>query len=242
MAATFPALLSDLLRADPGRPLVTFYDDATGERVELSVATYANWVAKTSSLFVDELDLERGGTLRIDLPTHWLGPVFLGAAWNVGLSVVPDGDADAVVCGPDGLPSYAGLAGSLPVVACALAPLGVRFSDPVPAGVHDFGIEVWSQPDSFLPYDPPGPDDEAVPGTGQRDLLAGSFGDGDVPELSDGDRLVTTANPTTPAGLASYVGPLVRGGSTVWVRHPDPAAWERRLADERATVEWRPDL
>ena len=40
MASTFPALLSELLRADAGRPLVTFYDDATGERVELSVATY----------------------------------------------------------------------------------------------------------------------------------------------------------------------------------------------------------
>ena len=49
MASTFPVLLAELLRADAGRPLVTFYDDATGERVELSVATYANWVAKTSS-------------------------------------------------------------------------------------------------------------------------------------------------------------------------------------------------
>jgi uncharacterized protein (TIGR03089 family) len=49
----FAAVLADLLRRDPGRPLVTFYDDATGERVELSVATYANWVAKTSSLLVE---------------------------------------------------------------------------------------------------------------------------------------------------------------------------------------------
>ncbi|RYP83702.1 TIGR03089 family protein [Nocardioides guangzhouensis] len=246
MAATFPALLQDLLRADPGRPLVTFYDDATGERVELSVATYANWVAKTSSFFVDELDLERGGTLRVDLPTHWLGPVFLGAAWNVGLQVVPDGGADAVVCGPDGLTTYGELAGSLPVVACALQPLGVRFRDPLPDGVHDFGVEVWSQPDSFLPYDPPGPEDAAVPGTSQRDLLGGPpdgppDGPAGGPDLTGGDRLVTTANPVTPAGLPSFVGPLVRGGSTVWVRHPDPAAWERRRDDERATVEWRPE-
>ena len=41
-------LLRSALAADPGRPLVTFYDDATGERVELSVATFANWVAKTA--------------------------------------------------------------------------------------------------------------------------------------------------------------------------------------------------
>ena len=77
-----PPCLAELLRADAGRPLVTFYDDATGERVELSVATYANWVAKTASLLVEELDLTRGDRIRLDLPTHWLGPVFLGAAWT----------------------------------------------------------------------------------------------------------------------------------------------------------------
>ena len=54
---TFPAALAATLRTDPGRPLVTFYDDATGERVELSVATYANWVAKTAGLVQDELDV-----------------------------------------------------------------------------------------------------------------------------------------------------------------------------------------
>ena len=46
-ALTPAGLLADALRADPGRPLITFYDDATGERVELSVATFGNWVAKT---------------------------------------------------------------------------------------------------------------------------------------------------------------------------------------------------
>ena len=60
MADTFPALLAELLRTDPGRPLVTFYDDRSGERTELSVTTFANWVAKTSSLLVEEFDLERG--------------------------------------------------------------------------------------------------------------------------------------------------------------------------------------
>src|SRR3546814_13660057 len=47
---------SDLRRlaADPGQPLVTFYDDTSGERTELSVKTYANWVSKTANLYVDE--------------------------------------------------------------------------------------------------------------------------------------------------------------------------------------------
>ena len=97
---TFRDLLAARLRSRPGDPLVTFYDDATGERTELSVATYANWVAKTASLLVDELGLDRGDRLLVDLPAHWLGPVFLGAAWSAGLEVVWAGPAEAVVCGP----------------------------------------------------------------------------------------------------------------------------------------------
>src|SRR3546814_715900 len=174
MATTFPDLLATLLRSDPGRPLVTFYDDATGERVELSVATYANWVAKASSLLVEELDLERGQRILVDLPTHWLGPVFLGAAWNAGLVVAFSGDAvepDAVACGPEGLAEHAALAGRIPVLATALLPLGVRFATGLPEGVHDFGIEVWSQPDSFIPWDPPQPDDEALVAISQAELV-----------------------------------------------------------------------
>src|SRR4051794_8360742 len=100
---TFSELLAAELRREPGRPLLTWYDEHTGERVELSVTTYANWVAKTASLLVDEHDLERGDVLLVDLPTHWLGPVFLGAAWTVGLAVAfPDAGVSprAFVCGP----------------------------------------------------------------------------------------------------------------------------------------------
>ena len=62
--------------------------------------------------------------------------------------------ADAVVCGPDGLDRWAERAADVPVLACALHPLGVRFAEPLPAGVHDFGVEVWSQPDAFVAVRP----------------------------------------------------------------------------------------
>src|SRR4051812_49712532 len=75
---TFPTALAAILRTGATRPLVTFYDDASGERVELSVATYANWVAKTAGLLQDELDLVRGGLVLVDLPTPWLGAGLLG--------------------------------------------------------------------------------------------------------------------------------------------------------------------
>src|SRR6478752_7888510 len=144
---TFPQVLSRLLAHDAGRPLVTFYDDTTGERTELSVTTYANWVAKVASLLVDELEVEHGSRLLVDLPAHWLAPVVLGAAWAGGLEVVWEGEADAVVTGPDGVERWAGEASRVPVLACALLPLAGRFPAPLPAGVHDLGVEVWSQPD-----------------------------------------------------------------------------------------------
>src|SRR3954447_19860270 len=170
---TFADLLATNLRSDPGRPFLTFYEERTGERVELSVTTYANWVAKTASLLVEQHGLERGDVLVVDLPTHWLGPVFLGAAWLAGLTVAFPGNAatdeaatdvtpDAVACGPDGLSAWAGRAGEIPVLACSLLPMGVRFKDPLPPGVHDVGLEVWSQPDAFVAEDPPGPDDVAL--------------------------------------------------------------------------------
>jgi uncharacterized protein (TIGR03089 family) len=90
LPTTFPSALAALLRSDPSRPLVTFYDDATGERIELSVTTYANWVAKTAGLAQDELDAERGGLVLVDLPAHWQGAVWLGAAWSLGLAVTDD--------------------------------------------------------------------------------------------------------------------------------------------------------
>src|SRR5436190_19387991 len=149
-ARTFPELLAARLADDPGQPLVTAYDDTTGERTELSVTTYANWVNKTANLFTDELGLDPGDTVLLDLPAHWLVPVFLGAAWTSGLTVTADADVphDVVVCGPDSIGRHDG---ADPVVACALLPFAVRFPEPLPAGVLDFGVLWPGQGDAFIP-------------------------------------------------------------------------------------------
>lgn len=233
--STFSTVLDRLLRADPGRPLVTFYDESTGERVELSVATYANWVAKASSLLVEEHDLERGMRLRIDLPAHWLGTVFLGAAWRVGLVVTDDDAPDAVVCGPDSVEAWAGRAAELPVLACSLLPLGVRFADPLPAGVHDVGVEVWSQPDSFAPWDPPADDDPAV-ALGDLVLAQAELWDPPAAPVTDGGgRVLSEANPASPPGLPSFTEPLRDGGSVVLVVHAGAERLEAIAASERVT-------
>ncbi len=234
---TFSDVLTAQLRGDAGRPLVTFYDGATGERVELSVTTYANWIAKAASLLVEEHDLERGDTLRIDLPPHWLGAVFLGAAWLVGLTVTDDDAPDAVVCGPDELTLWSGRAGELPVLACSLLPMGVKFADPVPPDVHDVGIDIWSQPDSFIPGDPAIDEDLAY------DLADTAVTHGQLwtaaavgSLVTDGGRLLSEANPASPPGIATFAEPLVRGGSLVLVVETERDGLEATYAAERATA------
>jgi len=234
---TFAAVLADRLRRDPGRPLVTFYDDETGERVELSVTTYANWVAKAGSLLVDELGLERGDTVRVDLPPHWLAPVFLGAAWSAGLVVTDADEPAAVVCGPDRLDHWAGEAAERVVLACSLLPLGVRFASPLPAGVHDVGIEIWSQPDAFTPWDPPTVDDDAVDLAGVRltqhemweAAAAGTL-------VSDGGRLLVAASPASPPELTTFTEPLAKGGSLVLVTRAGADRLEAINVTEQATA------
>lgn len=132
---------------DPSQPLLTYYDMATGERVELSTTTTANWVAKTSNFLVDELDAEPGTRIRIGLPSHWLTTVWILSAWNVG-AVIADASADIGLSGPE-------LVGDEPQrVAASLRPLGGRFAVP-PEGFLDLGAEVPGHGDHFIAMDPP---------------------------------------------------------------------------------------
>jgi hypothetical protein len=80
-------LLQSELRRDGTRPLLTWYDDDSGERVELSVATAAKWAAKTANLLADEHGLEPGDTISLDPPSHWLSVVAALGAWTAGITV-----------------------------------------------------------------------------------------------------------------------------------------------------------
>ena len=222
---------------------MTSYDDGTGERVELSVATYANWVAKTASLLQDEVGLVHGDRLLVDLPAHWLGPVWVGAAWSLGVVLTPPGSATpagAVVCGPAGIDQYAGAAAApghaaVPVVALSLLPMATRFPTPLPDGVLDYGLVVWGQPDAFAAYDPVLADDPAW------EDASGSLTQTEVCGLElvgagSPVRLLTDLHPVTRAGLAAFVEPLRTGGGTVWVTQAGPDSWDDRTVAEHATA------
>ena len=147
MSRILPELFAAAVRRDGGAPFLTYYDDATGERIELSTVTTANWVAKTANLLVDEYDLESGETVAIGLPPHWLGVVWALSTWSVGASLTT-GTGTLAITGPD----FA-IRGDRETVASALLPLGGRFREPLPDGIHDYGAEVYNHADVFVPFE-----------------------------------------------------------------------------------------
>lgn len=207
---TFPLLLERRLAADPGRPLITFYDDATGERTELSVKTYANWVSKTANLFVEELMLDPGDDVRVDLPPHWLGTVFLGALLTCGLGL--DEEAPVAIVGPDGLDRPAAT-----TMAVSLLPFATRFRDPLPPGVLDHGV-LWA---------------------GQSDVFSALDATELETVEPRHDRVITDVDPLSPPGRALLVGVLAGSGSVVLVANPDEGTWPAHSQSERATASLR---
>ncbi|MFJ6797890.1 TIGR03089 family protein [Streptomyces sp. NPDC091268] len=235
-------LLRSALAADPGRPLVTFYDDATGERVELSVATFANWVAKTANLLQGDLGAEPGDRLALLLPAHWQSAVWLLACASVGVVAEVGGDpagADLVVSGPDGLEEAAACSGER--VALALRPLGGRFPQP-PAGFADYAVEVPGQGDRFAPFVPVDADGPGLVVGGEElsyaELVRRAAEDA-VKFGGPGARVLSGLGYDTWEGLsAGLFAALATGGSVVLCRHLDrlsPEALAQRIESERVT-------
>ncbi|MFF0437123.1 TIGR03089 family protein [Streptomyces sp. NPDC004327] len=237
-------LLRSALAADPARPLVTFYDDATGERVELSVATFANWVAKTANLLQGELSASPGDRLALLLPAHWQTAVWLLACASVGVTAELGGDpadADYVVAGPDTL--EAGLACTGDRVALSLAPLGRRFPAP-PAGYADYAVEVPGQGDRFAPFVPVDPDAPALVVDGTEltaaQLVERARADAAELGLGPGSRVLSGRPYDTWAGVsAGLYASLASGGSVVLCRHLDRLDAEglaKRVESERVAL------
>lgn len=146
MALPVDRLLATALRNDPSGPFLTFYDDATGERVELSLTSLENWVAKTANLLVDEFDLEPDEPVTVDLPPHWQTAVIVLA---VGLA--------GGVVGAGGRIAFFGEGNPAPdaeeLVGLGLRPLGGGLRTPVP-GVLDYAREVPTHGDRFAAVAP----------------------------------------------------------------------------------------
>lgn len=222
---TLPALLDEALRSDGARPAVTWVEIGSGTRVELSVATLANWVAKTGGLLQDDLDVQAGDEVRLDLGAHWQGVSWLLACWAVGAVVVP---ADATpgctrgrctdvvveVLG-EGFPART----TAPQVAVGLGPFGGPVRGRLRDGALDAGAQVLGHPDLLVAYAPPGPADPAVR-TDDGDLTHSAAHEHgrDVAarlDLPAGGRLLSAQMVTSSPGIDHLLAVLAVGGALV---------------------------
>ncbi|SEQ00535.1 TIGR03089 family protein [Microlunatus flavus] len=227
-------LLARRVRTDGPAPLVTCYDLADGSRVELSATTTANWVAKTSGFLTDELLLEPGAAVELQVavehPGHWMALVWALACWQTGAvaTVGRPGDAQVVVTGPDVGDLRSRLGADVEVVACSLHPLGLGLASP-PPGVVDFATEVRGQPDVWVgaPVAPDAPAwHDGERSLSQQDLLDGG------PSVAR--RVVVPASEPWATVREALVVPLRDGGSSVVVSGAaDGPRLARMVDDER---------
>ncbi|GIJ19666.1 TIGR03089 family protein [Micromonospora lutea] len=232
MADNIARVFADAIATDPNRPLLTWYDDATGERTELSGATLANWVAKTANLLVDELALGPGGTAAVLLPPHWQSAAVLLGCWSAGLTVRPagltvaerPGDVDVLFAAADRV-AEADAWSADERYALALHPFALPLRE-VPAGFADYVTEVRAHGDHFTAYPPGGPDHGAL-----RDRAAARAAELGI---SAGDRLLVDVD-RHPDPLDWLLAPLTVGATLVLCAHLDPARLAERQATERVT-------
>lgn len=253
-ARTPTELLAALVASDPGRPRITWYDDADGptrgERVELSARVIANWSAKAANLLVDEVDLERGAAVSLCLPAHWRLVYWALAAWQAGgVVVLVDAKqpvvADLLVTDREPLDgSRVGhlLAVSLPALARSWSG-GPDGTKPLPRTAIDAAADLLSQGDAFESLDPAYPEEPA--------WQHGADATWSAAEVIRRARELAQRE-TWPAGarvlicgspgdvLLATVAAWSVDGSVVLVREPDPALTDERLRSERITSAWPP--
>jgi uncharacterized protein (TIGR03089 family) len=240
---TTPAeLLRTAARPDPGRPFVTFYDDSTGERVELSFTTFDNWVAKTANMIVEDLGARPGERVSLLLPSHWQTAVWYVACWTAGVVAAPGATpsgADHVVTDPAGLDLAAGCPGEKVLVP--MRPFGAPAAV-VPPGVFDYAAEVPAYGDQFAPFAVitdamPALERDGSVRTG-AEVVASAREAAKRWGLGPEDRVLTEADLGTGEGLlAGLLAPLAAGASVVLCRNLVDSHRERRMATERVTRE-----
>ncbi len=232
--------------SNAARPFLTFHDEATGERVELSYATFGNWLAKTANLVQDDLMPEPGDRIAVNAPPHWLTAVWAVAPLLAGVVIDPWGEpksAHTVVSGPDEETLDAARACPGERLALSLLPLGRPFQI-APDGFRDYSAEVRGFGDRFAAFAPPRAESEALVVDGRTlthaeliEAAAAPVTSADEP-LTSADRLLLDARRDRFSGseLVSWLfAPLVAGASVVVVRGAGPERLDRIAETERTT-------
>jgi uncharacterized protein (TIGR03089 family) len=209
---------------DLAQPLLTWYDDATGDRTELSGATLENWVAKTANLLVDGLGLAPGDRAALLLPPHWQTAAVLLGCWAAGLDVTNEkSSVDVIFASADRVnEAVAWSAGERLVLGLAPMALPMRT---VPSGFVDYVAEVRTFGDHFRPY----------PDQSDRGLVERAAARAADLGLKAGDRVLVDAG-RHPDPLDWLLAPLAGGATLVLCGALDTAKLEGRAAAEKVTT------
>ena len=221
------------MAADPVGPRITYYDDATGERIELSTVTLANWAAKTGNLLRDELGAGPGSRVAVLLPAHWQTASVLFGIWWIGAEVVLDGGpADIALCTADRLPEADDAVGAGEVAVLSLDPFGKPVAD-LPIGVTDYATSVRVHGDQISPERHPGP---ALDGRSVAEVLTTAQSSAAAQGFARDDRVMSTAAWTTTDEMTdNLLAVFAAGASLVQVANADASALDRRRQTEKVT-------
>jgi uncharacterized protein (TIGR03089 family) len=236
--STIPRAFAQAVRHFPTTPLLTYYDDAGGDRTELSGATLDNWVSKTANLLLDGVGLASGDTVAVLMPPHWQTAAILLGAASAGLTAdLGDrpGAVDALFTTPDGVTAAADKATG-DRYATGLLPLAMPLRT-LPAGYQDYVLEVRNYGDHFGGA-PVGPDDTAFTAPVSLSHLAVlRTATGRAAELgvTAGDRVLVDAR-AYPDPIDWLFAPLVAGASIVLCSNLDPAKLDARVDAEKVSV------
>lgn len=232
MSTVSAAVLDPLLAADPAGPRITYYDDATGERIELSTVTMANWAAKTANLLRDEMGAGPGTRVAVLLPAHWQTAAVLFGIWWIGAEVVLDGDADMALCTRERLDEADDAVAGGEVAVLSLDPFGKPAAD-LPIGVTDYATAVRVHGDQIVPERVPGP---ALAGQSVAEVLESARNAAAAQGFTGSDRVLSTASWNTPDELVeNLLAVFAVGASLVQVANPDAGAQDRRRTTEKVT-------
>jgi uncharacterized protein (TIGR03089 family) len=231
------ALFAARLAADRSRPLVTFYDEGTGERAELSAASMANWVAKTYFLLMDEVGVEVGNLAAVRLPMHYLRLVVLLGAWFAGMTLTTEAGPEVRAAFAHRQTDLTDLSQSDEVFALALRPWGQGYPAEPPKGSTDFVAAVRPQPDKFAQVRQVADAGvAATPGVSRAQLSDLAADRAAELGLGPGGRLLLRDDRTADDDLPTWLAPLTVAGSLVIVAGADDAAVERLSTVERVTT------
>jgi uncharacterized protein (TIGR03089 family) len=232
---TIPQVLAAAVRRDPASPLLTFYDDASGDRTELSGATLDNWVSKTANLLVDGLGLGNGDTAAVTLPPHWQTAAILLGIFSAGVearTTAPE-SADALFAAASGAADPSTTTKAPDRYATGLLPFAMPLRE-LPPGFADFVLEV-RQFGDYFPGAPVNETDSALNGDSHAETLAAATGRAAELNITPSSRVLIDAT-THPDQIDWLLAPLVAGASIVLCANLDRTKIDSRAESEKVTL------